>query len=257
MSPRRCSQRLPASGDQQTRWNNCVADDTDGTDCWRRTTGGGRSVAAGVIGRSNQNSNWMWWAYRLSDSSWHCHSVANSTADWHNGRRQSYHWQHTLHELRALRFSKIHSTVDLYSTTSELKASRNRAPRWQFEHSSSHVTSRRTAANRLKQVNTELPVGPFCMTRPDPSAEWPNPTQPNTTNKGAYSLVVAYFNTKNLSCTFRQPTWSKHISSLNILKQCHYVIQIAHKLFKEMFKMSSVAAQKASTKSFQILILLL
>jgi len=47
--------------------------------------------------------------------------------------------------------------------------------------------------------------------QPGPSAEWPNPThykwktvdptQPNTTNNGAYSLVVTYFYTENLSLT--------------------------------------------------------
>jgi len=48
MSPKRCGQRLAASTEQQTHWNNCVVDDTDVTDCWRRRTGGGRSVTAGV-----------------------------------------------------------------------------------------------------------------------------------------------------------------------------------------------------------------
>ena len=33
----------------------------------------------------------------------------------------------------------------------------------------------------------------------NPSADWPNPTQPNTTNNEAYSLVVTYFYTQNLS----------------------------------------------------------
>jgi len=58
-----------------------MADVTDGTDCWRRRTGGEQSVMASVSRRSYQNPNWMWWAYRLSDSSWQCHSVVNSTAD--------------------------------------------------------------------------------------------------------------------------------------------------------------------------------
>jgi len=45
--------------------------------------------------------------------------------------------------------------------------------------------------------------------QPNPSADWPNPTQlttggkiwtqPNTTNNRAYSLVVTYFYTQNLS----------------------------------------------------------
>jgi len=123
------------------RCNNCVVDDTDRTDCWRRRTGGERSVTAGVSRRSNQNSNWMWWAYWSSDSSRQCHSVANSKADRLSGLRQSYHPQHTLHELRARRLSEIHSAVNLYSTTSDLKkVSRNRRPH--------------TVANRCKQVNT-------------------------------------------------------------------------------------------------------
>jgi len=51
--------------------------------------------------------------------------------------------------------------------------------------------------------------------QPNPSTDWPNPThckwknldptQPNTTNSGAYSSVVTYFYTQNLSCTFSQP----------------------------------------------------
>ena len=55
---------------------------------------------------------------------------------------------------------------------------------------------------------------------------WPNPThykwksldptQPNITNNGAYSLVVMYFYTKNFSCTFSQPsTGTKHIIALS------------------------------------------
>jgi len=41
----------------------------------------------------------MWWAYLSPDSSRQCHSVANSTVDRLSGLRQSYHSQHTLHEL--------------------------------------------------------------------------------------------------------------------------------------------------------------
>jgi len=43
------------------------------------------------------------------------------------------------------------------------------------------------------------------LTQPNPlqvEKFGPNPTQPNTTNNWAYSLVVTYFYTKNLSCTF-------------------------------------------------------
>ena len=52
-------------------------------------------------------------------------------------------------------------------------------------------------------------MGPFCVTQPNPTHyKWKNldPTQPNTTNNGAYSLVVTYFYTKNLSCIFCQPS---------------------------------------------------
>jgi len=38
------------------------------------------------------------------------------------GLRQSCHQEHTLHELWARHLSKIHSTVDLYLTTSDLKS---------------------------------------------------------------------------------------------------------------------------------------
>jgi len=58
------------------------------------------------------------------------------------------------------------------------------------------------------------------LIQPNSSADWPNPTQHTTSgeswtqpeptqynyNKGAYSLVVAYFYTQNLSGTFSQPS---------------------------------------------------
>jgi len=80
------------------------------------------------------------------------HSMVNSTADQLNGLRQSYHPQHTLHELRARRLSKIHSTVDPYSTTSDFKDVEKLHP--QFEHSRGHITSRHMVANRCEKVNT-------------------------------------------------------------------------------------------------------
>jgi len=76
-------------------------------------------------------------AYRSSDSSRQCHSVANYAADRLNGLRQSHHPQHTLHELRARLLSKIHSTVDVYSTTSDLSSDQKSRP--QLEHSGGHV----------------------------------------------------------------------------------------------------------------------
>jgi len=57
-------------------------------------------------------------------------------------------------------------------------------------------------------------MGPFRVTQPNPTHQLtdptqpdplqvekfgPNPTQPNTTNNGACSLVVTYFYTQNLS----------------------------------------------------------
>ena len=48
----------------------------------------------------------------------------------------------------------------------------------------------------------ELSMGPFRVTQPNPlqvEKFGPNPTQPNTANNGAYSLVVTYFYTQNLS----------------------------------------------------------
>ena len=64
----------------------------------------------------------------------------------------------------------------------------------------------------------ELSTGPFLFDpiQPNPSADWPNPTQrstsgkiwtqPDTTNNVAYSLVVTYFYTQNLSRTFSLPS---------------------------------------------------
>jgi len=64
-------------------------------------------------------------------------------------------------------------------------------------------------------------MGPFCVTQLNPSADWLNPThykwknldptQPNTTNNGAYSLVVTYFYTKNLCCIFCQPSMYREL----------------------------------------------
>jgi len=58
---------------------------------------------------------------------------------------------------------------------------------------SNHVTGRRIS---------ELFTGPFCVTQSNPTHElksgeiW---TQPDTTNNGAYSLVVMHFYAQNLS----------------------------------------------------------
>ena len=62
--------------------------------------------------------------------------------------------------------------------------------------------------------------------QPNVSADWPNPTQPtksgknwtqpDTANSGAYSLVVTYFYTHNLSRTFSQPS---HKIKFNCLVQ--------------------------------------
>jgi len=61
---------------------------------------------------------------------------------------------------------------------------------------------------------TVLSMGPVCVTQSNPTLQLtdptqpnplqlekigPNPTQPNTTNNGAYTLVVTYFYTQNLS----------------------------------------------------------
>ena len=48
----------------------------------------------------------------------------------------------------------------------------------------------------------ELSMGPFRVTQPNPThykLKNLDPTQPNTANNGAYSLVVTYFYTQNLS----------------------------------------------------------
>jgi len=61
-------------------------------------------------------------------------------------------------------------------------------------------------------------MGPFYVTRSNSTHQLTDPTQPtttgkiwtqrNTTNNGIYSIVVAYFYTQNLSCTFSQPSIS-------------------------------------------------
>jgi len=53
---RECHQKEVARYKQQTRRGNGIVDDSDETDCWRRRTGGKRSVMPGVS-RSNQYLN--------------------------------------------------------------------------------------------------------------------------------------------------------------------------------------------------------
>jgi len=60
----------------------------------------------------------------------------------------------------------------------------------------------------------ELFMGPLCVTLSNPTHQLTDPTQsttsgkiwtqPNTSNNGAYSLIVTYFDTQNLSRTFSQ-----------------------------------------------------
>ena len=62
-----------------------------------------------------------------------------------------------------------------------------------------------------------LSMGPFCVTRSNPTHQLTDPTQPTTsgniwtrlnpTNNGAYSLVETYFWTQNLSRNFSQPKY--------------------------------------------------
>jgi len=72
------------------------------------------------------------------------------------------------------------------------------------------------AGVRMRPFVPELSTGLFCVTRSNPTCQLTDPTQttaigkiwtqPNTTNNGTYSLVVAYFYTQNLSRTFSQPS---------------------------------------------------
>ena len=69
-----------------------------------------------------------------------------------------------------------------------------------------------TVGAEVTMGGTELSMGPFCATRSNPTHQLtvptqpnpqqmenfgPNLTQPNTTNNGAYCLVVTYFYTQN------------------------------------------------------------
>jgi len=127
-----------------------VVDDTDGTDCWRR-----RTVSVVVAVRTRI---WMWWAYRLSDSSRQCHSVANSTADRLNGLRQSYHPQHTLHVTpSSASVQDSQHCWFIIQQRLDLKSVEKSHP--QFEHSGGHMTYRHTVANRWKPVYTAGKLG--------------------------------------------------------------------------------------------------
>ena len=96
------------------------------------------------------------------------------------------------------------------------------------------------------------PIQPSWLTQPDSTqrCKWenldptrPNPSQPITTNNGAYSLVVTYFYAQNLSRTLRNQA-----STYSCSYSC-VIMSLRNKLFREMFKMSSAAAQQASTKA--------
>jgi len=55
-----------------------------------------------------------------------------------------------------------------------------------------------------------------------------DPTQPNTTNNGAYTFVVTYFYAQNLSRTFSLPSinvFTFFTDHYTYRKQCHYVTQ--------------------------------
>ena len=71
------------------------------------------------------------------------------------------------------------------------------------------------AVNTTRRI-PELSMGPFSVTRSNPTHQLSDPTrritsgkiwtQSNTTNNGAYSLVVTYLYTQNLTRTFSQPS---------------------------------------------------
>jgi len=100
------------------------------------------------------------------------------------------------------------------------------------------ATARKTSNKR----DPELSMGPLCVTRSEPTHQLTDPTQPNKTNIGAYTVIVTYFYTQNLSRTFSQP-------SINLFIFVTVSLSLKNKLFKEMFKMSSTAFQQASTKA--------
>ena len=76
------------------------------------------------------------------------------------------------------------------------------------------------------RCRSDLSIGPFCVTRPNSTHQLTDPTQPttsgkiwtqpNTTNNGAYSLVVTNYYTQNSSCTSSQPSILPHVL------YCHY-----------------------------------
>ena len=107
-----------------------------------------------------------------------------------------------------------------------------------------------------------LSMGPFCVTRSNPTHQLTDPTQPTTsgkiwtrlnpTNNGAYSLVETYFGHRTYLVILVNQA-STYPCSLLIIIRVHIknsvITSLKTKLFKEMFKMSSAAAQQASTKA--------
>jgi len=125
--------------------------------------------------------------------------------NWTN--QWALHAAYQLTELYCLWLTKVSN-----GTTSFVELSANVRQKGQKTEGTLHTS------DRTRVVQGSILCDPI---QPSPSANWPDqtqvgkfgpnltrpkPTQPNTTNNGAYTLAVTYFYTRNLSRIFSQPS---------------------------------------------------
>ena len=117
---------------------------------------------------------------------------------------------------------------------------------------------------RTDKHTAQLSMGPFYVTQSnlthqltDPIQPSPlqvektglNPTQPSTTNNGAYSLVVTYFYTQNLSRTFSQSSINLFVFFKTRVLKNSVIMSLKKKLFEEMFSTFATVHPTQPTKT--------
>jgi len=88
-----------------------------------------------------------------------------------------------------------------------------------------------------QQCTADLSTGPFCVTRSNPTHQLADPTQPDTTNNGAYSLVETYFiyRTYLVLLVNQAPTYPRSLLIITHIKTvllCHSKTSSSQKCLK-------------------------
>jgi len=111
-------------------------------------------------------------------------------------------------------------------------------------------------------------AAPFCVTRSNPTHQLtdptqpnppqlekfgPNPSQPDTINNGAYSLVVAYFIHRTyLELVVDQASTYSCSLLIIIHNKTSVIMSLNNKLFKEMFSNFAIVDSTQPTKNWKI-----